>query len=107
MEGSATPEGAGGGGGAFAKAEGLTAAPITRLQLPLPRTVAARLGDPEGHRLAAPSPGALPNWAAWHSPAEGIVFPACSRQASANKIPPGPGAEDRLQPVRLYKESQP
>nr|KAF6393257.1 paired like homeodomain 2 [Pipistrellus kuhlii] len=36
-----------------------------------------------------------------HSLAQGIVFLACSRRASAHKIPPRLGAENRLQPVRL------
>lgn len=44
-------------------------------------------GRPERHQLTAPPPRALPSWAAWHSPAQGIVFPACSRQRSASKNP--------------------
>lgn len=53
------------------------AAPIARLQVPLPRPVVARRRDPERHRLAAPPSSALPNWAAWHFLAQGIVFPTC------------------------------
>lgn len=66
--------------------------------------VSARSSTP----LPAPPPCALSNWAARHSPLhKGIVFPACSLQATTNIIPPRPGAENRLQPVCLYtKENQ-
>uniref|UniRef100_A0A2K6G5H0 Paired like homeodomain 2 n=1 Tax=Propithecus coquereli TaxID=379532 RepID=A0A2K6G5H0_PROCO len=74
-----------------------------RLQLPLPR--------PAGSRASAgawSSTGWLPRQPAppeagprGHLPALGIVFIACSPQTRANKIPPRPGAANRLQPVRL------
>ena len=93
--------------GVLAQAGGLPAAPVARLQLPLPRPAVGLAQAPGAAPLPAPPPSALPNWAAWHSPAQGIVFPACSRQTSANKIPTRPETENRLQPVRLNKENPP
>lgn len=95
------------GWGAFAQAEGLTAAPITRLQLPLPRPVAARLGDPEGRRLAAPPPSAL------RTGPRGVPLQKalCSRRAVARRvlIKSLPGQEPRTgSNLRAFnKESQP
>lgn len=83
------------------------AAPIARLQLPLPRPAVARRRDPERHPLAAPPPSALPNWAAWHSPAQGIVFPVFSTQGALIKSLPGQEPRTGSNLCAYNKENRP
>ena len=58
--------------------------PNREVTAPPSEAAAALYGAPGATPLHATPPSALPNWAAWHSLAPGIVFAACSRQASAN-----------------------
>lgn len=88
MKGSAAPEGA--RVGCIFKGRrphGATNREVTAPPSEAGRRRAQGPGAAPAHR---PPPSALPNWAARHSPAQGIVFPACSRQASASKIPSRP-----------------
>ena len=87
--------------GAFSKAEGLAAAPVTRSQLPLPRPAAGPEQAPGAAPAHCPTTQRAPKRGRVHSAAQGIVLPACFRQTSSNKIPPRPGAEDRLRPARV------
>ena len=87
--------------GAFAKAEGLAAAPVARSQLPLPRPAASLEQAPAAARAHRPATQRAPKRGRVHSAAQGFVFPVCIRQKNANKIPPRPGAEDRLRPARI------
>ena len=87
--------------GAFAKAEGLVEAPVVRSQLPLPRPAASLKQAPGAAPAHRPLTQRAPKRGRVQAAAQGIVFPVCFRQRSANKIPPRPGAEDRLRPARI------